>query len=261
MQQLLIDAGNSRLKFALLREGRLARTRSVAWSVRPAGGADAAARQIMAGVRGAQRILVCNVAGAGIERALRRAARAARAPAPLFIRSARRAAGVRNGYRETWRLGADRWVALIGARALLPRRALCVVDVGTALTIDLIDAAGVHRGGLLVPGPALMIEALLRQTAGIRRRAGAPPRRRNAAALTVFARNTRAGLIAGAELAAAALIERAMQEARALLGRRPQLLLAGGGAGPVASRLRTPTRRADDLVLRGLGVLAAGDSG
>ena len=255
MIQLLIDAGNSRVKWRLLRDGRAGRVHAVAWS---ATSAARVSRRIMREGAAAARILVCSVASSALERALRRAARTTRLTLPLFIRSARRAAGVRNGYADTWRLGADRWVAMIGARALLPAAALCIVDIGTAMTIDLVDASGRHRGGLLVPGPTLMVEALLRHTAGIRRRAGgrAPSRSR-----AVFAHSTRSGLQSGSELAAAALIERALREAAALLGRRPRLLLAGGGASRVAPRLGVRAKRVDDLVLRGLGVLGAGHSG
>jgi type III pantothenate kinase len=255
MIQLLIDAGNSRVKWRLLKAGRAGRVQAMAWSE---ANAARVARRIMRSGGAAARTMVCSVVSVSRERALRSAARAARLPPPLFIRSARRAAGVRNGYLDTWRLGADRWVAMIGARALLPARALCIVDIGTAMTIDLVDAAGRHRGGLLVPGPTLMVEALLQHTAGIRRRAG---RQARTASRAVFAHSTQGGLQSGSELAAAALIEYALREAAALLGRRPRLLLAGGGAARIASRLKAKAIRVDDLVLRGLGVLAAGQSG
>jgi len=160
VKQLLIDAGNTRLKWATLRGRRLGRLQVVEWNGRTVA---RVARQAVTG--GVDRVLVCSVAGTVLERALRQAARAAGAPAPQFIRSTRRAAGVRNGYVEPWRLGADRWVAMLGARARHPGRALCIVDVGTALTIDLLDSAGQHRGGLITPGPALMVESLLRDTA------------------------------------------------------------------------------------------------
>jgi type III pantothenate kinase len=258
VKQLLIDAGNTRLKWVIVKPGMAGtagRARALPWT---AGSAASVARRIMRSAPGAQRIVVCSVAGLPLERSLRQAARAAGLPVPLFIRSARRAAGVRNGYVDTWRLGADRWVGLIGARALLPGRALCIVDVGTALTVDLLDAEGRHRGGLLVPGPALMVAALLQSTAGIRRRAQS---RTRSTATPIFARSTRAGLRSGSELAAAALIERVLREATALLGKRPKLLLAGGDAPQVARLLRVPHARIDDLVLRGLAMLAAGKSG
>jgi type III pantothenate kinase len=150
-------------------------------------------------------------------------------------------------------LGADRWVALIGARKAHPGRALCIVNIGTAMTIDLIDVAGRHRGGSITPGPTMMQAALLTNTAGIRRSArGARPGK-----LTLFASNTRAALSGGATFACAALIERASDEARTLLGSRPILILDGGAAAIVAPLLRLRALRQDDLVLRGLAVFAA----
>ena len=257
MVQLLIDAGNTRLKFALLTGNRLGRVHAVDWNSRSL---ERVARRVLR--RRFDRVLVCSVAGVELERALRRAARASGNPRPQYIRSTRRSAGVRNGYVQTWRLGADRWVAMLGARAQHPGRALCIVDVGTALTLDLLDAHGQHRGGLLVPGPTLMVESLLSNTAGIRRRAGLHSFKRggrpNGTAL--FGRSTRAGLLAGSTVACAALIERALGEARATLRGRPKLLLAGGGAIQVAPLLRVPYARADQLVLHGLALLASLDS-
>ena len=250
MKQLLIDAGNTRLKWARLRGKRLGRTHAEDWNKRSMA---RVAQSAMCGKY--ERVVVCSVAGTALERALRRAARTAGHPAPHFIRSTRRAAGVRNGYVQTWRLGADRWVAMLGAHALHPGRALCVVDIGTALTLDLLDKQGHHRGGLLTPGPTLMVDSLLNYTAGIRRRAGSRPRSPGRAA-ALFGRSTRAGLLSGSAMACAALVERALREARSELGARPKLLLAGGGAAQVAPLLLIAHTRADDLVLHGLALLA-----
>ena len=63
-----------------------------------------------------------------------------------------------------------------------PARPLCLVAVGTAMTIDLLDAKGRHRGGNIIPGPKLMVESLLENTAGIRRRAGGRKAANNAVA-------------------------------------------------------------------------------
>ncbi len=256
MAVLLIDAGNTRLKYARLTGKRLGRVQIADWDLKSA---ERTARRVLQGRY--ESVLVCSVAGAELERSLRQAARRGGNPPPRYIRSSRRSAGVRNGYVQTWRLGADRWVAMLGARGLFPGRAVCVVDVGTALTLDLLDADGQHRGGLLTPGPSLMVESLLNNTAGIRRRAGTKAvRHGKALAATLFGRSTRAGLLAGSAVACAALIERALYEARATLGARPKLLLAGGGATHVAPLLRVPYTRADHLVLHGLALLAGLDS-
>ena len=258
--QLLVDAGNTRLKGCLLSGTRLQGVRAQPWArggERRAADALLRAMRRAAGRRTVARLLACSVAGTTLERALRAAARDAGLPAPQFIRSARRGGGVRNGYAEAWRLGADRFIALVGARAQHPGRALLLVDAGTALTIDLVDAGGRHRGGLLVPGPELMVAALLGQTAGIRRRAGRLDVLASAGkSAAPFGRSTRAGLASGALLACAALVERAAREARATLGAAPLLLLSGGAAAAIAPRLRLRARLEDRLVFAGLALLA-----
>ncbi|HEX4049485.1 MAG TPA: type III pantothenate kinase [Steroidobacteraceae bacterium] len=275
---MLLDIGNSRLKWALWSEqatphagaGRLERRGVLARSALRR--SDAPLRALLAAMPPGTAILACNVAGAQIEARLRACATRARLPRPQFVRTAARAAGVRNGYAEPWRLGADRWVALIGAHAAWPRRALCLVGIGSALTIDLLAPRGRHLGGCIVPGPQMMIESLLRETAGIRRRAqlgdGAaiaralnPPtrlgrrsRRRTRDAL--FSTATREALLAGARHACAALIERAAQQARQRVGMPVQVVLSGGAADAIAPLLGIAHRRNDELVLQGLLELA-----
>jgi type III pantothenate kinase len=175
-----------------------------------------------------------------------------------FVESARRLGAVTTRYAEPWRLGADRLVAAIGAFAIAGRRGACVVDVGTAMTVDLVDSQGVHRGGVIVPGPQLMVSSLLEETDGIGKRAGpAAARRRRPAASEFFVRATRDAVETGARFAAAAAIDRAVLESRASLGRMPLVLLTGGAAPLVAPLLRTRrVRHVPDLVLQGLAVLA-----
>jgi type III pantothenate kinase len=256
MKTLLVDLGNTRIKWARLGPRGPGRMRAAAhqgWTradfVRALFGPAAAAR----GRAATQlRVLAVSVAAEPVQRRFAAAVRAATGSAPLFCRSERESCGVRNGYRDVWRLGADRWVALLGARQCAPRAAVCVVDIGTATTIDLLTADGRHRGGAILPGPQLMVDALLRDTGGIRRRASG-----RAAADTAFARDTAAALRAGAVLATTGAIERALREARRQSpGRRPKLLLTGGAAEMIAAQLGLPHELAPDLVLRGLAALA-----
>jgi type III pantothenate kinase len=261
---LLLDIGNSRLKWALLRAGGYRRADRFAargaLELAQLRGGGVALRRLIDSIGPLAGITACNVAGGAVEQQLRSIARAAGLPRPRFIRSASAAAGVRNAYAEPWRLGADRWASLVGARAEHPHRALCLVAVGTAMTIDLIDERGRHRGGCIIPGPKLMVDSLLDRTAGILRRAGG----RSAAATLparrapIFARDTRAAVAAGAVNAAAALVHEAVHSARLLLGHRPLLILSGGAADAVAVQLRLRHRREDDLALRGLALLHSG---
>ena len=117
-----------------------------------------------------------------------------------------------------------------------------MVGVGTALTIDLLDADGLHRGGRIAPSPMLMREALHARAAVLPASGGR---------YAEFADDTAHALASGCEGAALALIERSLEQAATLLGSHPQLWLHGGGATTLRDRL-PPHRLVADAVLRGL---------
>lgn len=183
-------------------------------------------------------------------------------------------AGVRIAYADPASLGVDRFLALLAARARGPG-AWLVVGVGTALTIDLLDADGRHRGGRIAPSPALMRASLHARAAQLPETGGT---------LRAFADNTPDALRSGCDGAALALIERAQRDAFALLGSAPRLLLHGGGAAALAQRPASAdhadavradaqhagaqhaemehadVEHADALVLEGVAVWAAANS-
>jgi type III pantothenate kinase len=250
---LLVDIGNTRIKWARLHGVRVSRAQAAvhsAWS-----SATYVRRLFGRGPR-PTRMWVTSVAGPRVNRALAAAARRAGVDS-TFVTVPRRGGGVTVGYLEPWRLGSDRFVAAIGAHELFPQSPVCVVGVGTAMTVDLIGADGRHRGGVIIPAPALMVDTLFTRTHGIHRRAQGGGR---GGASGIFARSTRAGVVQGARHAAAALIDRAVEEARALLGRKPLVVLTGGGAATVRPMVRSPCVVVPDLVLRGLEVLARGEA-
>jgi type III pantothenate kinase len=268
---LLVDIGNTRVKWTSLREAG-AQVREGHMHALAHGGDAAAAMRRVAHVapRGTGRVLAVNVGGARLARALDAAVRARFGCTTEYVSSERARFGVRNGYREVWRLGADRWVGVIGARDLVPRKPLLVASAGTALTVDAVSAAGRHFGGAIVPAPDTMIASLLGGTDGIARRArresagratgpGTPARApARKPARTLFAADTARGLAAGAAFAAAAFIDRAVEEATAELGARPVVLLTGGAAPTLAPHIKSAVRLVPDLVLRGLAVFARG---
>ncbi|HEV7271776.1 type III pantothenate kinase [Pseudoxanthomonas sp.] len=154
-------------------------------------------------------------------------------------------AGVRIAYAEPARLGVDRFLALLAAR----RRGTppwLVVGVGTAVTVDLLDADGRHHGGRIAPSPQLMRDALHAAAAQLPAQGGA---------YVEFAADTVDALASGCDGAALGLIERSLQQAQEALGQRPSLLLHGGGAAALASRLGQG-EMAPALVLEGLAVWA-----
>lgn len=241
---VLADLGNSRLKWAVLqRNGELSAMRAATHD-----------RVRIPALRAGVPVLAVSVAKESIRSRFESMVRQATGFAPHFVQSEAQHGALINGYRDAWRLGADRWVAMIGARALFPRAsALLIVDVGTAATIDLVTRDGRHHGGLILPGPSMMVDSLLGKTGGIAQRAKGS---RSTAGADFFARDTRAAVQQGATQSVIAMIERARREARATIGSNPQVILTGGGAGEVAAHLKNAHRRVDDLVLRGLAQYA-----
>jgi type III pantothenate kinase len=252
MRTLLVDVGNSRVKWATWDGRRLGVQRAMSLE-RAAGRGFAAFVARLPRDWTAARVV--SVAAPAQTRALLRALRQRASRQAVLVRTKRFAAGVTCAYREPWRLGTDRWVAAIAghhlARLRGRTRPVCVVDVGTALTVDLVDRTGVHRGGAIVPGPDLMTASLLGRTGGIRARAA----RRSRVGRGVFARDTRAAVIAGTRHAAAAFVDHAYDAARAATRERPLLLLTGGAAPDIAPHLHRAHRLVPDLVLRGLVLL------
>jgi len=184
------------------------------------------------------------VAGDVVDAAIRRALPPDCAAHRVFARAT--ACGIANLYDQPAQLGADRWAALIGARALQPGP-LVVATAGTATTIDALDADDRFIGGYILPGLRLMLESLARNTADLPHAAG------HAAD---WPRNTDDAIHNACTDAQAALIERVRDQ----LGPQATVLLSGGAAAVIGPRLRCVHRRVDDLVLHGLARLAAADN-
>jgi type III pantothenate kinase len=229
---LCLDCGNTRLKWGL-RDG-------AGWAGQ---GVLSLARLDSLALR-AERIVACNVAGEKAGAAIE--SLAARMAAPLhWVRAQAAYGGVTNGYEHPDQLGADRWAALIGARALHAGPALVVMS-GTATTVDVLDADGVFRGGLILPGLTLMRESLAQGTADLPTTAGE---------FRPLPRNTFDAIASGCLNATLGAIERMFRQ----VADRPGALclLAGGAAPTLAPHLAPPHRVVEDLVLEGLASLAA----
>lgn len=240
MSDWLFDLGNTRLKVAPLDPGG-GPGPVQAW---PHGGA-ALDPAWMAGLP--PRIEVAWVASVG-PAALRAAllqALVPRAARVVEVRVEPWMADVRIAYPEPARLGVDRALALVGARGRARGWAL-VVGVGTALTVDLLDAGGRHHGGAIAPSPTLMREALSARAPHLPVDGGRP---------VDFADDTADALAAGCLGAALGLVERLRASAAARAGEAPALLLHGGGADALAAQL-ADAAIAPSLVLEGLARLA-----
>jgi type III pantothenate kinase len=249
---LLIDIGNSRIKWAWLNDGHLGKAHAAEYSGwRPRD----YARRVIGSRADVERVLVSSVAADDITDALAAGARLAGMPEPERVTTQRRAGGVTVAYIDPWRLGVDRMLGMIGAHHRFPGRPVCVVAVGTALTIDLVGGDGRHRGGAIIPAPPLMVASLFNGTSGVRRRAqgGAGGKGHS-----LFGRSTRAAVEQGARFAGAAAVDRAVSEARTLVGRKPGLVLTGGGASGLRPLIHSSNVLVPDLVLEGLASWCVG---
>ncbi|MEX2496838.1 MAG: type III pantothenate kinase [Woeseia sp.] len=250
---LLFDIGNTRLKWGLLENGRISRTGSVTHEkLRESGFTSLTARL----PRDVDRVLASNVAGPTF---------ATRLSAVLGIHcnreiqcahAEREGYGLTNGYKQPRRIGVDRWVAMIGARAEF-RSALCVVDAGTALTVDAVDRDGLHLGGMIVPGLSLMAESLHTRTSEIPAASKKPPAIPDG--MDVFADTTGSGVQNGALTAICGAVERAERTMRSA-GYRPKVVLTGGDASRILKLLDANVLHRPNLVLQGLAFMVQSDT-
>ncbi len=234
---LLLDAGNTRVKWAIVEAGQ--------WIADGALTHDAIGELArIATAHGAiSRVVGANVAGERIAGAIAEAL-ASHAPGPEWLQATRQQCGVHNSYDSPSQLGADRWAALIGARAIHPGDCL-VVMAGTATTIDTLGADGQFRGGVILPGLALMRESLSRNTAQLPLAEGQ---------FSDWPRCTADAIVSGCLAAQTGAIER-------LFGRIAEhpdarCLLSGGTAETLEMHLGIPFTRIENLVLKGLAVIA-----
>lgn len=236
MKRWVFDIGNTRLKCAPLHEnGRIGEVTALAHDVQ----AQADALEVLLPQRG-DCAYVCSVASPQQSLTMIELL-ATRFRCVSVARTTAGFAGVRNGYPRPARLGVDRFLALIAARARGTRPWL-VCGVGTAITVDLLDSEGVHRGGRIGPSVEAMRAGLHRAAAHLPLEGG------NAAP---FAVDTEDALASGCEGAAVGLLQDSLDQASRLIGSRPGLLLHGGGAAILAGRF-PQAQHEPSLVLHGL---------
>jgi type III pantothenate kinase len=244
--KLLVDIGNSRVKWATLDGGGLGAQQASSY----AGWTQDDWRRSLFSVSGIDDVIVASVSETP-SAALDSAAALAIGRRATFVSTSGMAAGVRNAYRDPRLLGVDRWLAVIAGHATTQRHC-CIADVGTAATFDAVTESGEHLGGFIIPGPGLMVRSLHGGTADLAGHSAAS----GGSGAAPLADNTRDAIERGCRLAVAALIDRGVADVEARLGAQATLLLTGGAAGAVAPLLRSPATPVPDLVLRGLAVLA-----
>ncbi len=235
---LLIDVGNSRIKWALVEGGVWVRQGVAEHADR------ATLQQAFAVLSSPPKVLVANVAGDEAAQWVRAVCAAWSCPVE-FITARTEQCGVRSNYEQPAQLGSDRWAALIAAWH--QERTVClVVNCGTATTVDALSANGEFIGGLILPGVDMMRCSLAERTARLGATEGS---------WREFPRNTADAVFSGAIQATVGAIRQQFE----LIGMSgmpgARCLLSGGAADSVQPHLTLPLVRVDNLVLRGLQII------
>lgn len=233
-QRILLDVGNTRCKWIVLRDGHVA-------------GRGAEPVSSIAGVLGAAaqgaEVLIASVASRQQNEQLQELLEQ-RGASVWFAESLARLDGLKNSYAQAARMGVDRWLAMLGALQSARGERFCVVDSGSALTIDLVDEQGAHEGGFIIPGSTLMQRALLAKTDRVRFEAASRPSLNPG-------RSTAQAVGNGILLAQAGAVERALAHRDAGASKRRRFI-CGGGAEQLRPQLRGLWEWAPDLVMDGL---------
>ncbi|MGH1374248.1 MAG: type III pantothenate kinase [Cellvibrionaceae bacterium] len=255
---LQLDVGNTRLKWRFVERAGEPSVRSGVL-VRADFGSNQALfegvlsqlalgeRKAFDGRKALDEVQVASVAGAEFDGELARWFSATLGVRAAFAVVSESASGVVVGYDEPALLGVDRWLAVLAASAISNYQKVLVVDCGSAITIDILDS-GVHRGGYIVPGMRLMVNALFKDTSQVKVAqlpAGSGP-----------GRSTSEAVNNGVLLMAAAFVEGVCR--RCCFGAEEQwlLLLTGGDAPLVSAALDVGVDQqlSEELVLDGLAL-------
>jgi type III pantothenate kinase len=234
---LLIDVGNTRIKYALFTNNTVQHQSSLLHQDLPS---FAEVLQKLPPVKG---VLGCNVAGAQVASTIEQAL-ATIHQSIQWARPQRLCAGVTTHYAHLEQLGPDRWLSVLAAHQKFAEN-LLVVNAGTALTVDCVTAQGDYLGGTISPGWRLMRDALAQQTARLGRPDGD---------WQTFPTSTANAIITGILNSLVGAIEQQAKQLQIKAGSVAYCLLSGGDADLLAPYLSIPIVRVENLVLEGLRV-------
>jgi type III pantothenate kinase len=171
---------------------------------------------------------------------------------PRWVISSPQEAGLSNGYDHPARLGSDRWVAMIGAHHRLLARGIhkpcLVVMVGTAVTVEAIDASGKFLGGIILPGHGIMLRALESGTAGLHVPTGE---------VRDFPTNTSDALTSGGTFAIAGAVQCMVDNLTRHCGEAPECIMTGGAGWKMAPSMTVSFELVDNLIFDGLLEIAS----
>lgn len=249
MTFLALDIGNTRLKWAQY-ASPLPGAELLAQGAEFLENIDKLAEGVWSTLPAPTHLLGCVVAGDAIKRRVEQQLELWDVT-PQWVVSSDAEAGMTNGYDHPSRLGADRWVAMIGAyhrmQAQGAPRPMVVVMVGTAVTVEAVSPQGRFLGGFILPGHGIMLRALESGTAGLHVPTGE---------VCPFPTNTSDALTSGGTYAIAGAVECMVQHVRGHCGEEPLCIMTGGAGWKMAPSMTRPFELVDNLIFDGLLTIA-----
>ncbi|MDP3522745.1 MAG: type III pantothenate kinase [Hydrogenophaga sp.] len=250
MTFLALDVGNTRLKWAMYESPQLG-ARVLAHGAQFLENIETLAEGDWAALPVPHRMLGCVVAGDAVKRRVEEQMELWDTT-PQWVVSGNAEAGLTNGYDHPARLGSDRWIAMIGAlqhlRASGRHQPCVVVMVGTAVTVEAIDASGRFLGGIILPGHGIMLRALESGTAGLHVPTGE---------VRDFPTNTSDALTSGGTFAIAGAVQRMVENLKRHTGAEPVVFMTGGAGWKMAPSMSVQCELVESLIFDGLLEIAS----
>lgn len=242
---LLVDIGNSQIKWTTIKSKVLADSQHFS---RPKTGIKAALNKAWKSLEDIEAVFVSNVAGDKIAAQLTEWIDKQWKLTPVFVQSEKRRFGVTNAYEQPETLGVDRWLAIVAGRQHA-RQVTCIIDCGTAITVDIVTEKGQHQGGLIVPGLSLMKQMLTDNTDALNNVA-------QESEFNLLATNTHSAIQAGTLYMVTATLENLINDLQQNFTDEIRFLITGGDAEELIPLLPQPLIHEPDLVLKGLAQYA-----
>ena len=242
---LLVDIGNSQIKWTTIQSKVLADSQ---YFSRPKTGIKAALNKAWKSLDDIEAVFVSNVAGDKIAAQLTEWIDKQWKLTPVFVQSEKRRFGVTNAYEQPETLGVDRWLAIVAGRQHA-RQVTCVIDCGTAITVDIVTEKGQHQGGLIVPGLSLMKKMLTDNTDALGNVT-------QESEFNLLATNTHTAIQAGTLYMVTATLENLINDLQQNFTDEVRFLITGGDAEEIIPLMPQPLIHEPDLVLKGLAQYA-----
>jgi type III pantothenate kinase len=242
--KLLVDIGNSRIKWAQQLDAGLQSCDACVYNKsQPIESIE----QAWAELPRPSQVVISNVAGQEMAAEMSAYLQSLWGITAIFLAVSRQAGGVTNAYDDVEQLGIDRWLAIIAAWNRY-KSSVCVVDCGTALTLDVVSASGQHAGGFIVPGLTLMGDALNSQTQQINVSL-------DQKLSLELGRNTRECISNGAVMVITSLINQVRDKLISEHGKDSHCIITGGYAEEVMNLLEVEFDYDPQLVLNGMALM------